>query len=66
MILYSIIIPHYNSPDLLLRLLKTIPVREDLEVIVVDDNSTNFSNIVSLMWLLFIHKLMEALVRLAI
>ena len=41
MILYSIIIPHYNSPDLLLRLLKTIPVREDLEVIVVDDKSTN-------------------------
>lgn len=36
---YSIIIPHYNIPDLLLRCLKTIPVRDDLQVIVVDDNS---------------------------
>lgn len=36
---YSIIIPHHNIPDLLNRLLKTIPQKEDLEVIVVDDNS---------------------------
>jgi len=39
MIKYSIIIPHYNSPDLLLRCLKSIPVREDIQVIVVDDCS---------------------------
>lgn len=36
---YSIIIPHHNSPSLLQRLLNSIPERDDLEVIVVDDNS---------------------------
>lgn len=39
MIIFSIIIPHKNSQETLLRLLGTIPHREDLEVIVVDDNS---------------------------
>lgn len=39
MIKYSIIIPHYNSPNLLVRCLKSIPVREDIQVIVVDDCS---------------------------
>ena len=36
---YSIIIPHYNIPDLLIRCLKSIPVTEDIQVIVVDDHS---------------------------
>lgn len=36
----SIIIPHYNCPQLLERLLCTIPERENIQVIVVDDNST--------------------------
>lgn len=36
---YSIIIPHKNIPDLLQRCLDSIPHREDLEIIVVDDNS---------------------------
>lgn len=36
---YSIIIPHYNIPDLLIRCLDCIPVREDIQVIVVDDCS---------------------------
>lgn len=36
---YSLIIPHYNIPDLLERLLSTIPKRKDLQVIVVDDCS---------------------------
>ena len=35
---YSIIIPHHNTPDLLQRLLHSIPQRDDLEVIIVDDN----------------------------
>ena len=35
----TIIVPHYNTPDSLLKLLNNIPVREDIEVIVVDDNS---------------------------
>lgn len=36
---YSIIIPHHNIPKLLRRLLCSIPQREDIEVIVIDDNS---------------------------
>lgn len=39
MIYYSFVIPHYNTPDLLQRLIDSIPQREDIEVIVVDDNS---------------------------
>lgn len=39
--IYSIIIPHYNIPDLLQRLLDSIPQREDIEIIVVDDNSSS-------------------------
>lgn len=37
---YTIIIPHYNIPRLLRRCLMSIPKREDLQVIVVDDKST--------------------------
>ena len=36
---FSIIIPHYNIPELLMRCLKSIPVTENIQVIVVDDNS---------------------------
>lgn len=36
---YSIIIPHCNIPHLLQRCIDSIPVRDDLEIIVVDDNS---------------------------
>lgn len=36
----SIIVPHYNNPDLLDNLLKTIPDYPQIEVIVVDDHST--------------------------
>lgn len=39
MINYSIIIPHKNIPDLLQRCLDSIPERDDVQVIVVDDNS---------------------------
>ena len=38
--IYSIIIPHYNSPHLLKRMLESIPEREDIQVVVVDDAST--------------------------
>lgn len=41
---YTIIIPHYNSPDLLMRCLRSIPVREDVQVIVVDDCSPGFND----------------------
>lgn len=36
---YSIIIPHKNIPDLLQRCLDSIPKRNDLQIIIVDDNS---------------------------
>lgn len=39
MLNYSVIIPHYNNADDLKRCLASIPLREDLEVIIVDDNS---------------------------
>lgn len=35
----SIIIPHYNTPDLLQRLIDSIPDLEDIQIIVVDDRS---------------------------
>lgn len=37
---YSITITHYNSPALLSRMLKSIPERDDIQIIVVDDAST--------------------------
>ena len=39
--LYSIVIPHYNSPTLLQRMLDSIPQREDIQIIVIDDCSSN-------------------------
>lgn len=36
---FTIIIPHKNTPNLLERLIESIPVRDDLEIIVVDDHS---------------------------
>lgn len=52
MIRYSFIIPHKNIPDLLVRCVDSIPKREDVDVVVVDDgsscavrNSTEFKEI---------------------
>lgn len=36
---YSIIIPNRNNPELLSRCLDSIPKRDDIQIIVVDDNS---------------------------
>ena len=36
---YSIIIPHKNAPALLARCVASIPQRDDVQIIVVDDNS---------------------------
>lgn len=36
----SIIIPHYNSTELLQVLIASIPEREDVEILLIDDNST--------------------------
>lgn len=38
---YSFIIPHKNSPKLLERCLASIPLRNDIEIIIVDDNSSD-------------------------
>lgn len=43
MINYSIVIPHYNLPALLRRCLGSIPQRDDFQVIVVDDGSSEES-----------------------
>lgn len=37
---YTIIIPHKDIPQLLVRCIHSIPKRNDLEVIIVDDNSS--------------------------
>lgn len=39
--LFSLIIPHHNSSILLERLLKSVNVINDMQIIVVDDNSNN-------------------------
>lgn len=36
---YSIIIPHKNTPSLLVRCVASIPRRDDLQIVIVDDNS---------------------------
>lgn len=36
---YTFIVPHKNCPQLLNRCIDSIPVREDIQIIVVDDNS---------------------------
>lgn len=39
MINFTIIIPHKNSPQLLQRCINSIPRRNDIQIIIVDDNS---------------------------
>ena len=39
--LFNIIIPHKDISDLLMRCLKSIPVSEGIQGIVVDDNSAD-------------------------
>ncbi|CAK7003850.1 MAG: hypothetical protein PETM_00108 [Petrimonas sp.] len=45
---YSIIVPHKNTPELLKRCIDSIPKRDDVQIIIVDDNSdasiVDFSN----------------------
>lgn len=42
MIKLSIIIPHYNTPKLLKKLLNSIPQSDEIEVIVIDDNTDKY------------------------
>lgn len=39
MINYTIIIPHYNSYELLKKCVTSIPFRKDIQIIIIDDNS---------------------------
>jgi len=39
MYIYSVVIPHYNNTEDLKRCLDSIPERDDVQVVVVDDNS---------------------------
>lgn len=36
----SIIVPHYNTLDSLMKLVQSIPARKDIQILVIDDNST--------------------------
>lgn len=38
-IIYTFIIPHKNCPDLLKRCVDSIPQRDDIQIVVIDDNS---------------------------
>ena len=40
---FTIMIPNYNQEELIVRALDSIPTRGDIEVIIVDDNSTDNS-----------------------
>lgn len=42
---FSVIIPHKNCPQLLKRCLSSIPFKEEIEIIVVDDNSDDISTL---------------------
>lgn len=39
--IYSIIIPHKNTPELLVRLLNSIPDISEIQVVIIDDDSDN-------------------------
>lgn len=43
----SIIIPHYNTPELLYKLIDSIPQSPDVQIIVVDDNSNHHLQILT-------------------
>ncbi|MBR4327049.1 MAG: glycosyltransferase family 2 protein [Bacteroidales bacterium] len=42
---YTVIVPHYNMPKLLQRALQSIPRRDDIQVIVIDDCSPCANNL---------------------
>lgn len=44
MILFSVIIPHYNSLEVLPRAVKSIPEREDIEILIVDNSAKPISS----------------------
>lgn len=51
MIKLSIIVPVYNQQDLIIRALESIPKRKDIEVVIVNDGSTDNSYNRCLRWM---------------
>ena len=45
---FTFIIPHYNTPHLLLRCLNSIPSREDIQIIVIDDCSPDTPELIKI------------------
>ena len=45
---YAVIIPHYNDILRLKRLLKSIPIRNDIQIIIVDDYSDSYNDLIIL------------------
>lgn len=43
MILLTVIVPVFNQEDLIVRALDSIPKRDDIEIIVIDDGSTDYT-----------------------
>lgn len=56
---FSIIIPHYNIPQLLERCVDSIPVRNDVQIVVVDDCSTQCPELESTLQRLKLRKNLE-------
>lgn len=56
---FSIIIPHYNIPQLLDRCVDSIPVRNDIQIIVVDDCSEESTELTSTIQRLKLRKNLE-------
>lgn len=48
----SIIVPVYNQQDLIIRALESIPKRKDIEVVIVNDGSTDNTYNRCLKWML--------------
>ena len=46
----SIIIPFYNAEQTLLRALQSVPIQEDIQIILLDDGSTDKSWDIALKW----------------
>lgn len=43
--IFSVVIPHYNCPDLLIRCINSIPDSPDIQIIVADDHSDDYDDI---------------------
>lgn len=44
MIRYSVIVPHFESPDVLPRAIASVPERADIEVLIIDNSQTPISS----------------------